>query len=435
MREVPRRGGGRDMKQYRKSNIPLARELRRNMTPWERKLWYEYLRYYPARFQRQKAIGNYIVDFYCAKAQLVIELDGSGHYESEQIETDKLRTQQLENMNLRVLRICNLDVDKNFSGVCEYIDMMVKETLPQSASLTAPSTEGAATEGKTIYALGFFDGVHSGHQALLCACLKLAKENNCAAGVLTFASHPDGLVSGKTPPLINTVAEREMLLRRFGMETVVALPFDKTLMTTHWSAFLQSLVARGAVGFVCGSDFRFGAGGVGTAEKLQTFCESKDMPCTIVPQQELDGVRVSSTYIRGLLEDGDVERSNRFLGHPHILRGKVEKGKQLGRTIGVPTANLAVPEGIVQLRFGVYACYLYTEGKQYKAVTNVGMRPTVEGDHVTVEPWILDFEGDLYGKTVDLEFCKFLRPEEKFPSLDALKTQIEKDAAQTRELL
>ncbi|MBR7133315.1 MAG: endonuclease domain-containing protein [Clostridia bacterium] len=131
------------MKEYNKSNIPLAKALRKNPTPWERKLWYVFLRNYPIRFQRQKAIGDYIVDFYCAKARLVVELDGGGHYTSEQLEKDKIRTKDLENMNLTVLRICNLDIDRNFSGVCEYIDLSVKKSLPQSASLTAPSSEGA----------------------------------------------------------------------------------------------------------------------------------------------------------------------------------------------------------------------------------------------------------------------------------------------------
>ena len=114
------------MIKYNKSNIPLAKTLRKNMTPWERKLWYEFLRDYPLRFQRQKSIGNYIADFYCAKARLVIELDGSGHFSSEQIERDNSRTKELQNMNLKVLRICNSDIDRNFRGVCEYIDLFVK---------------------------------------------------------------------------------------------------------------------------------------------------------------------------------------------------------------------------------------------------------------------------------------------------------------------
>ncbi len=136
---------GENMKEYNKSNIPLAKTLRKNMTPWERKLWYQFLRYYPIRFQRQKAIGNYIADFYCAKARLVVELDGGGHYTTEQMGKDNIRTKELERMNLTVLKICNLDIDRNFSGVCVYIDLAVKKSLPQSfaSQNPAPSSEGA----------------------------------------------------------------------------------------------------------------------------------------------------------------------------------------------------------------------------------------------------------------------------------------------------
>ena len=136
------------MKQYNKANIPLAKELRKNMTPWERKLWYEFLRTYPIRFQRQKAIGNYIADFYCAKAQLVVELDGGGHYTPEQMQADTERTTALESMKVRVIRICNLDIDRNFRGVCEFIDIEVRNSLPQSPSVTAPSSEGALVQYK-----------------------------------------------------------------------------------------------------------------------------------------------------------------------------------------------------------------------------------------------------------------------------------------------
>ncbi len=133
------------MKEYNKANIPLAKTLRKNMTRWERKLWYEFLRNYSVRFQRQKAIGNYIADFYCAKARLIIELDGSGHYKQAQEEADRLRTEELEKMNLTVLRISNLDIDQNFRGVCEYIESFVSKSLPQSfaSQNPAPSSEGA----------------------------------------------------------------------------------------------------------------------------------------------------------------------------------------------------------------------------------------------------------------------------------------------------
>ena len=131
------------MKQYNRSNITLAKALRKNMTPWERKLWYLFLRNYPVKFQRQKAIGNYIADFYCAKAGLVVELDGGGHYQPDKEKADAVRTNDLRQMGLKVIRICNLDIDRNFRGVCEFIDESVRKSLPQSASLTAPSSEGA----------------------------------------------------------------------------------------------------------------------------------------------------------------------------------------------------------------------------------------------------------------------------------------------------
>ena len=134
------------MKEYNKANIPLAKTLRKNMTPWERKIWYEFLRNYPIRFQRQKAIGNYIVDFYCAKARLIVELDGGEHYIAKQTKKDIIRTKELESMDLKVIRVCNLDIDHNFYGVCEYIDLTVKQSLPQSATLTAPSSEGAEND-------------------------------------------------------------------------------------------------------------------------------------------------------------------------------------------------------------------------------------------------------------------------------------------------
>ncbi|MBO5212027.1 MAG: endonuclease domain-containing protein [Clostridia bacterium] len=128
------------MKDYNKKIIPLAKALKKNMTPWERKLWYDFLCNYPVRFQRQKAIGNYIADFYCAKARLIIELDGGGHYTTEQRIKDKQRTNELNAMNLTVVRICNLDIDRKFRGVCEYVDRLVQNSLPQSPSVTAPSS-------------------------------------------------------------------------------------------------------------------------------------------------------------------------------------------------------------------------------------------------------------------------------------------------------
>lgn len=288
---------------------------------------------------------------------------------------------------------------------------------------------------KTFYALGFFDGVHIGHQALLTQCRRLAEEHGCKAGVVTFTSHPDTLISGKTPSFINTPEDRSGLLTgTFSMDSVLEFPFDRELMNTHWARFLEALLQMGAAGFVCGSDFRFGSGGLGTAKKLQAFCNKRGLACAVIPQQLLDGVRVSSTYIRQLLEDGQMAKAVRFLGHPHVLTGTVITGRQLGRTLGIPTANIPLPEGVVCPKLGVYACKAYAEGKEYLAVTNIGTRPTVGGHHITVEPWLLDFQGDLYGKTLLLAFYDFLRPEENFPSLDALKEEILKNAGKVREI-
>ena len=287
---------------------------------------------------------------------------------------------------------------------------------------------------QTIYALGFFDGVHLGHQALLSACRQLAEEHRCAAGVVTFLGHPDALVFGQETRLINTPQDRKRLLLHYGMETLVELPFDRALMQMPWQDFYAMLKSEyGAAGLVCGADFRFGCRGEGNASLLQKACEADGIPCHVVPEQRLEGVTISSTHIRGLLEQGKVDQAAEFLGHRHILTGRVISGQKLGRRLGTPTANLSLPEGLVELPFGVYICRARVEGIDCAAVTNIGMRPTVDGDHITVEPWLLDFEGDLYGRELTLEFYRFLRPERKFPSLADLQEEILKNAAQTRK--
>lgn len=290
-------------------------------------------------------------------------------------------------------------------------------------------------EQKQIIALGFFDGVHLGHQALLKECVRLASEQGCQAAAITFDKHPQAIFSADPPPLISTWQDRLILLRRYGIGLIYQFPVSRELMSTSWQDFLHELLELGAAGFVCGHDFRFGCQSEGTPEKLRKFCGERHLPCMIVPEQTLDGIRVSSTYIRTLLEAGNMERAVKFLGHPHILSGAVVSGRHLGRTIGVPTANISIPESVVVPKFGVYATQAVVDGKRYPAVTNIGTRPTVNGHHITVEPWILDFEGDLYESQIILEFHKFLRPEKKFDSLEALREQIQFDAAETIKLL
>ena len=257
-----------------------------------------------------------------------------------------------------------------------------------------------------IYALGFFDGVHLGHQALLNAVKTLAPRGQ--RGVVTFSGHPDTLVLGTTPELINTSEDRERLLRHFGMDRVVTLPFDKKMQSTPWQDFLEELRGDyGAAGFVCGEDFRFGAFGAGSASLLQDYCEKEGLPCAVVPEQEVDDIRVSSTYIRQLLHEGLMNRAVRFLGHPHVLTGSVVHGRQIGRTLGIPTANLRLPEGLVIPRFGVYACRATADGKTLRVFQNRGFQffqrvelplrakkfVEFQGDFLTVEVAVVVGEG------------------------------------------
>lgn len=285
-----------------------------------------------------------------------------------------------------------------------------------------------------IFVLGFFDGVHLGHQALLKACCGLAAEMGCETAAITFEDHPKTLFSGPIP-LISTVVDRCRLLAYYGMDRVYTYPVTQAVMGKSWEVFLEELLEEGAAGFVCGDDFRFGKQGLGNAEKLRTFCQERGLPCAVLPEQSLGGVRISSTYIRRQIQTGDMATAVRFLGHPYLLTGTVVPGKQLGRLLGVPTANLRLPEELTIPQFGVYACLCRVDEKVYAAVTNVGTRPTVSGSGITVEPWILDYEGDLYGREITLEFYKFLRPEQKFPSVEELRAQILRDAEATRQEL
>lgn len=286
---------------------------------------------------------------------------------------------------------------------------------------------------KRIFALGFFDGVHLGHQALLKACCRLANERGCQAAAASFDMAPGAVLQNQPPRMINTADDRVSLLQQYGIGPVYLYKADHNTLSWTWQQFLEDLLRKGAAGFVCGNDYRFGKGGAGSAQILQEFCKERDLPCEVLPEQTLDGSRISSTRIRSLLEDGQVEQANRLLGHPHVLTGTVVHGKQLGRTIGIPTANLLLPPELLVPRFGVYACKAFAEGKWYPAVTNIGTRPTVNGTGITVEPWLLDFSGDLYGKPLRLEFHSFLRPETKFPTLSHLQAEIRKNAEQTRK--
>ena len=290
------------------------------------------------------------------------------------------------------------------------------------------------TNEKYIFALGFFDGVHLGHQALLRECRRLADSLGCRAGAITFERHPKTLFSQTSPVLISTLADRRRLLTDYGMDHIEAFPVTKEVMSTSWQDFYAMLRNLGGIGFVCGQDFRFGCRGEGNARLLAERCREDGIPCIIVPDQTVNGIRVSSTYIRSQIESGDMATAVAFLGHPYILTGQVVPGKQLGRRLGIPTANLRLPEDLAVPKFGVYACRAIVDGIRRPAVTNIGTRPTVVGQGITVEPWILDYSGDLYGRDITLEFHRFLRPERKFASLEELKEEIHRNAEETRIL-
>ena len=289
-----------------------------------------------------------------------------------------------------------------------------------------------------VIALGFFDGVHLGHGALLRRAVEEAKKRGCESAVFTFDRPPKEVITGVPCPLINSPEDRAALVKRlYGIDEMLMVPFDDEMRTTPWDRFVTDiLVGRyGAVHLVAGHDHHFGHKNQGSPELLREKCGELGLGCDIIPAVTIGGVTVSSTHIRKLLEEGDVETARAFLGHPHVLTQTVGHGRQLGRTIGIPTANLVAPPHVLLPKRGVYAAKItLPDGRAFGGVTNVGVRPTVNnGQDVTVEPWILDFDGDLYGQAIRVEFYRRLRDERKFESLEALKSQIETDAGKTRE--
>ena len=291
---------------------------------------------------------------------------------------------------------------------------------------------------KTVIALGFFDGVHRGHGALLRKAAERAGALNAAPAVFTFDRSPKEFVTGKPVLLINSNDDRRDIIRRvYGIRRVIFAPFDREMMTMPWQDFITELLVKqyGAVHLVAGHDYRFGHKNEGTVERLREKCRELGLGCDIIPKVELEGITVSSTYIRTLLEQGDVERAALFLGHPHCLSQTVRHGQRLGRTIGIPTVNLTVPSHVLVPQHGVYVSRVYLpDGRSFAGVTNVGTRPTVcENGSISVETFLLDFDGDLYGTDIRLEFCKRLRGEVKFASLEALRDGIRKNIAETRE--
>ena len=289
---------------------------------------------------------------------------------------------------------------------------------------------------RRVIALGFFDGVHLGHGALLRRVAERSKELDALPCAFTFNQSPAAALTGQVVPLLTGVDDRTQLMRElYGIREVVVAPFE-VMRQMDWQDFVEQYLQKelGAVHVVAGHDFHFGYRGEGSPQRLADKCARLGLGCYVIPKVELDGVTISSTHIRTLVEAGELEQATRFLGHPHMLSGTVVHGNEIGRTLGSPTANLPVPQGVIAPGFGVYATRVVLPDGARPAVTNVGVRPTVSsaGQAVIVEPWILDYRGDLYGRDIRVEFHARLRPERKFPSLQALRDAIGENAAQTR---
>ena len=293
-------------------------------------------------------------------------------------------------------------------------------------------------KGPCVLALGFFDGVHRGHAALLRQAALVSEREGIPSAVMTFDTHPDTLVRGEPVELINSAPDRAWLIRHyFHIDRVEFFRFTEDTMRTPWRTFLDTIRSElGAVHFVVGYDFRFGWRGEGTAALLRDYCRENALGCDIIDPVVIDGITVSSTYIRGLLKAGNMREAERFMGHPHILSDMVRHGRALGRKLGAPTVNMRFAPGVLIPRYGVYAARAHLREGVFSAVTNIGVRPTVSSDHtVSVESHLLDYSGNLYGRPVLLEFVEHIRDEIAFSSVDELSAQISADTERARSIL
>jgi len=322
------------------------------------------------------------------------------------------------------------------------------EDLPVG-SAAGPTGPGAvrAAASRAVVSVGVFDGVHLGHGAILAANLARARAAGARATVVTFQEHPKSVLLGRAPRTLTTLAHRLALFERAGIEHVVALRFDAALRDTSAEDFVDELLVRRlrASAFVLGFDSKFGRGREGGAELLR----ARGFPVEIAPQVLLGESVVSSTAIREAVELGDLGLAARMLGRPVSVFARVVHGAALGRRLGFPTANLD-PMHELHPPGGVYAGRVRRFGPpptgaphrlgpclgEHTAVANIGRRPTVAGGTgpEVIEAHLLDFEGDLYGETVELEFLRRLRAERRFEGPDALRAAIAEDVARTRAL-
>lgn len=284
---------------------------------------------------------------------------------------------------------------------------------------------------KTVLTLGTFDGVHLGHQSILAKLSKASKELHCESLVLTFFPHPRMVLQQDSDiKLLNTIAEKSLLLQRFGVDNLVVHPFDASFSQLSAEAFVSEVLVKqfNIAKIIIGYDHRFGKNRSATIEDLIVFGEKYSFEVEQISAQDVDEVSVSSTKIRTALDNGDVQTANTFLGYDYFFSGKVVKGKQLGRTIGYPTANIQIFEDYKLIpKIGVYVVSSQIGGRTVFGMLNIGYNPTVNGAHKTIEVYFFDFEADLYDEEITIALHQRIRDEQKFSSVALLAAQLAQD--------
>lgn len=284
---------------------------------------------------------------------------------------------------------------------------------------------------RTAVALGNFDGMHVGHMAVLEAAKSFESEGLLPVAVL-FDEHSLKAITGKAPAMLMTVTERNRIINENGLR-IETLVFNEIRDLSPSDFVEKILVGRlGAAAVCCGYNYRFGKGASGTAQTMSEICGRLGLKCRVSGEVDVDRCAVSSTKIRGFIENGEIEKANKMLGRPFGFSARVIDGDKRGRVLGFPTINQIIPEELAMPRFGVYQSVVTVNGEKFKGVTNVGRRPTVGTEKILSETHILDFDRDIYGENVDVRLIKFIRPEKKFSSFDELARQIKSDAKEVR---
>ena len=288
----------------------------------------------------------------------------------------------------------------------------------------------------TVVTIGNFDGVHRGHQLIMNRTVELAKFNQNLALALTFTNHTESLV-GEKPQRLNSPAIRREKLTQLSLDALVEVEFDSRLADLTPEVFFQKWLHEGlrAETIVIGYDFKFGAQGRGDYELLQELGAAAKVKIERVKPGKESGFIISSSKIRQLLAEGDIELANQMLGYPFMIEGEIKSGEQRGRTLGFPTANIYLDPEYQLPRYGVYLVVMQIEGSRYFGVASVGIKPTFGQYSPLIEVYLLDVEMNLYHKSARVEFIKFIRAESRFSGPEALKEQIKKDVEVARGLL